>query len=79
VEAALLQSDPYSSYRFLIEIEGGIRAGFKEVSGYDASIDVVEQRKGNEVRTPRKLPGLSKYTKVVLKNGYSGTAMCACM
>ncbi len=63
------QSDLYGSYRYLIEVDGGIRAGFEEVSGYDPSADVIEYRNGSEVRPTRKLPGVAKYTNITLKNG----------
>jgi phage tail-like protein len=47
-------------------------AGFSEVSGFDASVDVVEYREGSEmVNSPRKMPGLTKYGNVTLKWGMS--------
>ena len=63
------RKDPYRKFRFKIEYEGIVSAGFSEVSGFDASVDVVEYREGNEVTTPRKLPGLSKYGNITLKRG----------
>lgn len=63
------RKDPYRKFRFRVEIEGIQQAGFSEVSGYDASIDVVEYREGNQVITPRKLPGLAKYGNISLKWG----------
>lgn len=61
--------DPYRNFRFRVEIEGIQQAGFSEVSGFDASIDVIEYREGDEVTTPRKLPGLTKYGNITLKWG----------
>lgn len=61
--------DPYRNFRFRIEIEGIQQAGFSDVSGYDASIDVVEYREGNQVTTVSKLPGLTKYGNITLKWG----------
>ena len=61
--------DPYRNFRFRLEIEGIQQAGFSEVSGFDASLDVIEYREGNEVITPRKLPGLAKYSNITLKWG----------
>ncbi|MFZ5352367.1 MAG: phage tail protein [Bacillota bacterium] len=61
--------DPYRNFRFRVEIEGIQQAGFREVSGFDASLDVVEYREGNEIITPRKLPGLVKYSNITLKWG----------
>ncbi|MTV50353.1 phage tail protein [Heliobacillus mobilis] len=63
------RKDPYRNFRFRIEVEGIQQAGFSDVSGYNASIDVIEYREGNEVTTPRKLPGLSKYGNITLKWG----------
>ncbi|UFJ38956.1 phage tail protein [Brevibacillus humidisoli] len=63
------RKDPYRKFRFRVEVDGIQQAGFSEVSGFDASIDVVEYREGNEPITPRKLPGLAKYGNVTLKWG----------
>ncbi|MFX3632987.1 MAG: phage tail protein [Candidatus Pristimantibacillus sp.] len=63
--------DPYRNFRFRVEVEGLEQAGFSEVSGFEATIDVIEYREGNEVTTPRKLPGLVKYGNISLKWGAS--------
>jgi phage tail-like protein len=63
------RKDPYRKFRYRVEVEGITQAGFNEVSGFDASVDVVEYREGNEVITPRKLPGLAKYGNITLKWG----------
>lgn len=63
------RNDPYRNFRFRVEIEGLQQAGFSEVSGFDASFDVVQYREGNEVITPRKLPGLARYGNISLKWG----------
>lgn len=63
------RNDPYRKFRFRVEVEGIEQAGFSEVSGFDASIDVVEYREGTDVITPRKLPGLVKYGNISLKWG----------
>ena len=61
--------DPYGNYNFLVEIDGIERARFQEVTGLDATIDVIEYREGGENTTPRKLPGMTKYSNLVLKWG----------
>lgn len=61
--------DPYRNFRFRVELEGLEQAGFSEVSGFEATFDVIEYREGNEVTTPRKLPGLVKYGNISLKWG----------
>ena len=64
------QPDPYHGYNFLVEIDGITRAGFREVSGLDATQDAVEYREGNEKSlTVRKLPGLNKFANVSLQWG----------
>ena len=63
------RNDPYRNYRFRVEVEGLEQAGFSEVTGFEASINVIEYREGNELTTPRKLPGLSKYGNITLKWG----------
>lgn len=65
------RNDPYGQFNFLIEIDGVTRAGFSEVSGLTTDTNVIEYREGQEVTTMRKLPGLMKYTNIVLKRGYT--------
>lgn len=60
---------PHGKYRFRVEIDGLEAGGFSEVSGFDASIDVIEYREGDMVQTPMKLPGLKKYGNITLKQG----------
>ncbi len=60
---------PHGKFRFKLEIDGLTAGGFSEVSGFDASIDVIEYREGDTVQTPMKLPGLKKYGNITLKQG----------
>ena len=60
---------PHAKFRFRLEIDGLEAGGFSEVSGFDASIDVIEYREGDMVQTPLKLPGLKKYGNITLKQG----------
>jgi len=68
------RTDPYPAFNFQVIVPGiaddpnAPRAGFSEVSGIGASVDVIEYRTGGD-HTIRKLPGLAKYTNVVLKRG----------
>jgi len=65
---------PYKNFRYKVEFDGTEVAGFSEVSGADTSVDVIEYREGNEVRTtPRKLAGLTKYGNITLKWGSTGS------
>jgi phage tail-like protein len=65
------RKDPYRSYNFLIEIDGITRAGFRECSGLDSAQDPIEYREGTDALTMRKMPGLVKYSNLVLKWGIS--------
>ena len=62
---------PYGAFNFMVEIDGVTIAGFAEVSGLDTTTDVIEYREGNQETTVRKLPGLNRFTNIVLKRGYS--------
>lgn len=64
---------PLGKFRYKVEIEGVTAGGFTEVSGFDASIDVIEYREGDMVQTPMKLPGLKKYGNITLKKGVMDT------
>ena len=44
---------PHGKFRYKVEIDGLEAGGFSEVSGFDASIDVIEYREGGIVQ-----PGL---------------------
>ena len=61
--------DPFDNFNFKIEIDGIVRAAFQQCSGFDSTIDVIEHREGGENTTPRKLPGLTKYSNISLKWG----------
>ncbi|MBZ5681025.1 MAG: phage tail protein [Acidobacteriia bacterium] len=64
------RTDPFRGYNFRVEIDGITQAGFREVSGLDATSDPIEYREGNEkVFTHRKLPGQVKYSNITLKWG----------
>ena len=65
-----LETYPFKNFRFKVEIEGTQVAGFSEVSGFDATFDVVEYREGDAADiTIRKQPGLIKYSNIVMKRG----------
>jgi phage tail-like protein len=65
---------PYTKFKFRLEITGVDQAGFSEISGFDANVDVIEYREGDSpVSTPVKLPGLTKYGNITLKWGVSSS------
>jgi phage tail-like protein len=61
--------DPFANFNFRVEIDGITRAAFHEVSGFDSTIDVIEHREGGDNTSPRKLPGMTKHSNIVLKWG----------
>ena len=61
--------DPYRNFNFLVELDGITQAGFSDCSGFGATTDPIEYREGGENKTPRKLPGLTKFSNITLKWG----------
>jgi len=61
--------DPYANFNFLVEIDGSTVGGFTECSGLVAETAVIEYREGSDRAGVRKLPGLTRYSNVVLKRG----------
>lgn len=60
---------PFVKFRFRM-IVNGFTAGFSEVSGFDATTDVIEYRAGSDTNNSTiKLPGLTKYSNITLKWG----------
>ncbi len=76
--ADVYQNDTYHMYpltkmNFLVTVSGvdGV-AAFTEVSGVEASVDVIEFRQGNAGSlAPVKIPGLVKHGNITLKMGYT--------
>lgn len=62
-------TQPLAGYHFQVEW-GGARLGFTEVSGLDVETAVLEYREGSSPDyAPIKIPGLRKYSNIVLKRG----------
>lgn len=64
-----MPKDPYRNFRFLVEIDGIVQAGFSECGGFGSNVEVVEYREGGDSTTVRKLPGKSSYPDITLKWG----------
>ena len=62
-------ADPFSSFNFLLEIEGVTEAGFSECTGLNAEQNVIDYREGKDDLSVRKLPGLNKFGNITLKHG----------
>lgn len=67
----MTMKDPLASYSFCLEIDGIASAFFKEGSGFDSSVEVIEHREngpgGKEII--RKLQGRAKWSDITLKRG----------
>ena len=71
---AVIRSNPYGAYNFLVEIDGMTVAGFSEVDGLGTEIVYTDYRNGNDkINSPRKLVGLRKFTNLTLKRGVVGS------
>ena len=66
-------SYPLTKMNFIVTVDGvSGTAAFSEVSGIEASVDVIEFRQGNaNSLAPVKIPGLVKHGNVTLKFGYT--------
>jgi phage tail-like protein len=63
-------NDPLTTFNFLVETNGVLAAGFSEVTGMTAEVQVVEYREGRDPNAnSRKLPGQAKYGNVTFKKG----------
>ena len=64
--------DPYLANNFRVEIDGTSVSSFSEVIGLDISVDAVDYREGADLpNSVRKLPGLARYSNIILKRGYT--------
>lgn len=66
-------SYPLTKMNFMVNVNNiNATAAFSEVSGIEASVDVIEFRQGNaNSLAPVKIPGLVKHGNVTLKFGYT--------
>ena len=75
---SVFREDPYPGINFQVVISGvledgrSVRGSFAEVSGLDVEVAAIEYRTGSEDITVRKLPGLKKFSNIVLKRGVIG-------
>jgi phage tail-like protein len=64
-----MRNDPYKNFKFLVEIDGIVQAGFSECTGFGSDVEVVEYREGGDPSYVRKLPGKVSYPDISLKWG----------
>lgn len=65
--------DPYRNFRFLVEIDGIVQAGFSDCTGFGSNVEIIEYREGGDVATVRKLPGKISYPDISLKWGVTNS------
>jgi phage tail-like protein len=66
--------DPYRNFRFLVEMDGIVQAGFSDCTGFGSAVEVVEYREGGDAATVRKLPGKVSYPDITLKWGITSSS-----
>jgi len=63
------RKDPFRNFRFKLEIDSIVQAGFSQATIGDITQDPIEYREGDEPPTARKIPGLVKHSNLTLKSG----------
>jgi phage tail-like protein len=61
--------DPYIAYNFLVEIDGLLVGGFREVRGLESNVEVKEYAEGGVNEYLHKIPGETRYPNLVLSRG----------
>jgi phage tail-like protein len=61
--------DPYKNFRFLVETDSIVNAGFSECTGLGSQVQVVEFREGGDPAYVRKLRGQTTFPDITLKWG----------
>lgn len=69
LKSLLRPSDPLLNFRFHVEIDGMLFAGFSEVSGLSVEIETEDYEEGGVNDFVHKLPKRTKYQNIVLKQG----------
>jgi phage tail-like protein len=67
------RQDPLRNFRFRVEIEGVVTAGFSEVQIGATTTDVIDYREGTDPPYVRKLSGLTKFGNITLKRGMTAS------
>ncbi len=60
--------DYLPAHNFKLEIDGVIVGGFKEISGLETEVEIIEYKDGDNPTT-RKRPGKVKYKNIIMKRG----------
>jgi phage tail-like protein len=66
-------TDPFTAFRFKVEIDGLIEAGFSECSGLQVETELEEVREGGVNEFIHRLPKASKHVNLSLKHGITAS------
>lgn len=69
-----LRNDPYSAFRFRVDIDG-LPGGFSECSGLTLETEVQDFPEGGENEFVHRLPSRVKQANITLKRGIVGIAL----
>lgn len=64
-----VRADPYLDFRFQVEIDGIVVAGFSEVSGLEVEVATEEYEEGGRNDRVRELPGQVSHPHLELRKG----------
>lgn len=67
--ALAVRLDPYLGLNFVVEIDGLIAGGFREVRGLESSVEVRQLAEGGVNGYLHQLPGETRYPNLVLSRG----------
>jgi phage tail-like protein len=68
------ENSPCLAFKFLVEIHGIVIAGFSEVSGLQAEVEVETIEEGGVNEYVHKFPKKVKYSNIVLKRGLTDSS-----
>lgn len=64
-----IRLDPYMPFNFLVEIDGLLTGGFREVEGLESSIELTSHPEGGQNAYVHQLPGRAQFPNLVLSHG----------
>jgi phage tail-like protein len=69
------RKDPIANFRFLVELDSLVVAGFSEVTGIQAETETEEYREGGVNDHVHRFRKITKYPNLVLKRGITDSAL----
>jgi phage tail-like protein len=70
-----VRSDPFANFRFLVEIDSLVVAGFSEVTGIQVETETEEYREGGVNDHVHKFRKITKYPNLMFKRGLTDSAV----